>query len=75
MSGDVTGNERIIGRLEAQQASMDERLERIEQKVDSLTETVSQAKGGWKVIWAVAGAGGVIGASLMKLLGMVKGAP
>lgn len=64
---DVTGQQRIIGRLEAQMSSAEERLDRIETKLDVLTEYIQQQKGGAKLIWAIAGAGGVIGVSLMKL--------
>lgn len=75
MSGDMTDQNRIIGRLEAQIDSAEERLDRIETKLDSLIENFAQARGGWKVIWGVAGAGGAMGAAFVKLLAMAKGAP
>jgi hypothetical protein len=76
---DVTDQNRIIGRLEAQVASTEERLDRIETKLDVLTEYIQQQKGGAKLIWTIAGVGGVAGASLLKLGSMfvaaVRGAP
>jgi tetrahydromethanopterin S-methyltransferase subunit G len=63
----VTDQYRILGRLEAQQQANDERLDRIEAKVDALTEYVTRQKGGMRVAWAIAAAGGVIGVSLSQL--------
>lgn len=75
----MTDQDRIIGRLEAQADSAEERLERIELKVDSLTAHIQQQKGGIRIIWAVATAGGVIGVSALKLGGLllsaVRGTP
>lgn len=63
----MTDQYRIIGQLEAQMESLQERTDRIETKLDVLTEYIQQQKGGAKLIWAIAGAGGVIGFSVMKL--------
>jgi hypothetical protein len=78
---DVTDQYRIIGRLEAQQAATDERVERIETKVDDINgkvgeirDYISRQKGGMKVVWGIAAAGGVIGVSLNKLGGMLLAA-
>jgi hypothetical protein len=75
----MTDQYRIIGQLEASVESQGERLDRIETKLDLLTEYIQQQKGGAKVIWAIAAAGGVIGVSLVKLGGMalaaLKGTP
>jgi len=70
---EMTDQNRIIGRLEAQVASAEERLERIEVKMDTLMEYVAQARGGWKLILAVGAAGSAIGVSITKLIGMLKG--
>jgi hypothetical protein len=76
---DVTDQYRIIGQLEAQMDSAEERLNRIETKLDVLTEYIQQQKGGAKLIWAIAGAGGIVGVSVMKLgsmlLAAVRGTP
>jgi hypothetical protein len=70
----VTDQYRILGRLEAQQQSTEDRLDRIEAKVDALTDYVTQQKGSVRTVWAIAGAGGVIGVSLAKLGGMLLSA-
>lgn len=54
-------------------ASVEERQDRIEVKLDSLINTVATARGGLKTILAVAAAGSAIGASVVKLIGMLKG--
>jgi hypothetical protein len=75
----MTDQYRIIGQLEAQMDSHQERLDRIETKLDVLTEYIQQQKGGAKLIWAIACAGGVIGVSVVKLGGMlmdsIRGTP
>jgi len=71
---DVTIDQyRIIGRLEAQMGSAEERLDRIEAKLDTMLETVTQFKGGWKVLAGVAAAGSAIGISVTKLIALLKG--
>jgi tetrahydromethanopterin S-methyltransferase subunit G len=75
----MTDQFRIIGQLEAQMDAHSERLDRIETKLDVLTEYIQQQKGGMRLIWAIAGAGGVIGFFVVKLGGLVlssfKGPP
>jgi tetrahydromethanopterin S-methyltransferase subunit G len=66
----MTDQYRIIGQLEAQMDSHQERLDRIETKLDVLTEYIQRQKGVAKTIWAIAGAGG--GSMLVTA---VKGAP
>lgn len=63
----MTDQFRIIGQLEAQMDSHQERLDRIESKLDALTEYIQQQKGGARLIWAIATAGGVVGVSAVKL--------
>lgn len=65
--------QRDLGRLEGQQKAQDERLERIEKKVDQLVEWASQSKGGVRMLLAVgsvaATIAGLIGAAVAKLWG------
>lgn len=70
----MTDQFRIIGRLEGQMESAEERLDRIETKLDVLTEYIQQQKGGTRLLWAIAGAGGVIGVAVMKLGSMLVSA-
>ena len=67
----VTDQYRIIGRLEAQVMSQEERLDRIETKLDVLTDYIQQQKGSMRVVWAIATAGGIIGVSTVKLGGVL----
>lgn len=67
----MTDQFRIIGQLEAQMESHSERLDRIETKMDALIEHFQQQKGGAKVVWAIAGAGGLVGAGLSKVAALV----
>ena len=69
----TTDQYRIIGRLEAQMRSAQERLDRIEAKLDTVLATFAQVRGGWKLIAGVAAAGSAIGISVTKLLAMLKG--
>lgn len=75
----MTDQYRIIGQLEAQMDSHSERLDRIETKLDVLTEYIQQQKGGARLIWAIATAGGIIGVSMVKLgtvlVSFVRGVP
>lgn len=64
---EMTDQFRIIGQLEAQMDSHSERLDRIETKLDVLTEYIQQQKGGARLVWAIAGAGGIVGACMSKL--------
>jgi tetrahydromethanopterin S-methyltransferase subunit G len=68
---DLTEQYRIIGRLEAQVASTEERLDRIETKLDVITEHIQRQKGGRNLLWGIATAGGVIGILLSKVLGAI----
>lgn len=65
--------QRDLGRIEARQDSHDERLERIEKKVDQLVEWASQSKGGVRMLIAVGSAAatiaGLVGAAVAKLWG------
>jgi len=40
----------------------------IKQTLDSINSTLSEAKGGWKVLMLVGGAGGVVGAGISWLI-------
>jgi tetrahydromethanopterin S-methyltransferase subunit G len=75
----MTDQYRIIGRLEGQMESAEERLDRIETKLDVLTNYIQQQKGGAKLIWAIAAAGGIVGVAMTKLgtllASMVRGTP
>jgi hypothetical protein len=56
---------RDVGALEARADAQDERLRRIEAKVDALIEAVAQSKGGIRMLIAL----GSLGATLAGLIG------
>lgn len=68
----MTDVQRDIGALEARADAQEDRLARIESKVDMLVEAVSQSKGGIRMLIAVgsiaATVAGLIGAAVSKLL-------
>ena len=43
-------------------------MDEIKRSIASINTTLSEAKGGWRVLLGIAGASGVIGAGLMQLL-------
>jgi hypothetical protein len=65
--------QRDIGRLEAEQKAQDDRLERIEEKLDKLVDVVAQSKGGIRMLIAVgsvaASIAGLVGAAVAKFWG------
>ena len=67
--------QRDIGRLEARQDSADERLERIEAKVDQLVEYMASAKGGWRLLAAVGGIAASLAAGIAEIVHRIHGAP
>jgi hypothetical protein len=64
---------RDFGNLEATVNQLEKQVERLTTAVDSLTSTVEQARGGWKVIAGIAGASSLITTVALKLLGALKG--
>lgn len=69
----MTDVQREIGRLEARADSTDERLIRIEAKVDQLVEFMTSARSSWRTLIAVGSVGGAIGAAATKAFAMMKG--
>lgn len=58
--------QRDLGRLEARADSTDERLERIEKKLDQLVEYVAASKGGWKLLISVGGIAATFAAAVAE---------
>ena len=69
----MTDVQRDIGALEARQDASDARLERIEHKVDKLVEYMASAKGGWRLLVAVAGITASMAAGVAELLHWLHG--
>jgi hypothetical protein len=62
--------QRSLGRLEAVQETHDQRLTRIESKIDHMMQVLDQAKGGWKTLVTAGSAGAAISAGFIKLYAM-----
>lgn len=56
-------------------AEMKRSLELMAAKVDTISQTLTEAKGGWRVLMLVGGAAGSIGAGLSWLVTHVKVSP
>lgn len=68
MSGDDT--QRSLGRLEAVQETHDQRLARIETKLDHIATVIDSAKGGWKMLVAAGAVASGLTAAAMKIFGV-----
>lgn len=73
----MTDINRDIGALEARADAQEQRLERIEKKVDVLVEAIAQSKGGLRMLIAVgsvaATLAGLLGAWIAKAAGWLHG--
>ncbi len=66
----VTNNalSRSLGSLEARMDSSEERLRRMEEKIDTLVETVASSKGGLKTLVAVSSVVAAAAAGLTQMV-------
>lgn len=62
---DLDSRERIVV-LETQMQSMLKQHEGMAKDIRSILETLSEAKGGWRFLLLIAGAGGAVGTLLTK---------
>lgn len=60
-------NEHDIGYLKGRLEAQDERLERIEQKLDTALDFVSGQKGAWKILTVLGVAASAVGAGIMTV--------
>jgi len=66
-----SGNERIAV-LETELKSMKKQHEEMARDIKTILSTLSEAKGGWRVMMMVGGASGVLGAFISKWIGPVS---
>jgi hypothetical protein len=64
----MTDVQRDIGRMEARQDASEERLERIEAKVDLLVEYMATAKGGAGMLFKVGSIAATLGAAAAEFV-------
>ena len=60
--------ERTLGEHGARIAALEKDVTRMEEKLDRILETLSEAKGGWKMLMMVGGASATIGGLIATLL-------
>lgn len=58
--------QRDLGRMEAQISSMCGKLDKLERKIESISSTLDEAKGGWKTLMWVSGASATVGGLIAK---------
>ena len=62
-----------IKHLQADMDAMKEDIAAIRASLESINKTLSEAKGGWKVLMLVGGAAGTIGAGIVQVVHWIKG--
>lgn len=60
--------QRDLGRIDAEVAALKEAVDRLSDTVYAMNQTLTEAKGGWKTLMAVAGVAGTLGAAGTKIL-------
>ena len=62
-----------IKHLQSDMDKMVEDMEEIKKAIIEINKTLSEAKGGWKVLMLVGGAAGTIGAGIVQVVHWIKG--
>lgn len=58
--------QRDLGRMEAQIASMCQKLDKLDREVEAISSTLAEARGGWRTLMWVSGASATIGGLIAK---------
>lgn len=58
--------QRDLGRMEAQISSMCHKLDALETEVRVISSTLSEARGGWRILMLVSGASAAVGGLIAK---------
>jgi hypothetical protein len=75
MAEENGGVQRDLGRLEAQVGGLVSQVNDLNFKVGSIDKTLSEAKGGWKILLLVGGAAAAFGALIAKILPFLQVRP
>jgi len=67
--------ERELGEHSARIDTIEDRLQRLEEKLDRVVAATEQAAGGWRALISVGAIAGTIGAAIGKFLSTLKGGP
>ena len=62
-----------IKHLQSDMDKMVEDMEEIKKAIIEINRTLSEAKGGWKVLMMVGGAAGTIGAAIVQVVHWIRG--
>lgn len=62
-----------IKHLQSDMDKMVEDMEEIKKAIIEINRTLSEAKGGWKVLMLVGGAAGTLGAGIVQVIHWIKG--
>jgi uncharacterized protein YlxW (UPF0749 family) len=69
--------QRVIGRLEAQVASLGNalahltnKIDTLDNKLDAVEKTLAEAHGGWRTLLWIAGSAGAVGAGLSYIVSL-----
>lgn len=66
---------RDFGRLEQQVESLTEQLQEVRNTLDQISQTLSEARGGWRTLMVLGGAAAGIGSALTWALSHIKFTP
>lgn len=61
-------HETEIKHLQADMDKMVSDMEAIKQALNQINQTLSEAKGGWKILMMMGGAGGVLGSAITQIM-------
>ncbi len=64
--------QRTLGEHAARIDNMERRLNTIDPKLDLILQTLSEQKGGWKVVAAISGFSAALGAIFIKMIPFLK---
>lgn len=68
----MTDIQRELGAHEARLDHIEQRLEKMDAKLDRVVIATERARGGWQVLVSIGGISGAIGAGLFKLFAYLK---
>ena len=73
MVRDIATHSSDIRHIQDDMDKMIEQMKAMQVTLTSINETLSEAKGGWKVLMMVGGVSGTVGAAIVKLLYLYSG--
>jgi chromosome condensin MukBEF ATPase and DNA-binding subunit MukB len=62
----MTDVQRDLGRMESQIETMCSKLDKLEREIETISNTLAEARGGWRTLMWVSGASAAIGGMVAK---------